>query len=211
MRELNLGIRQSLENQTLARLGVNPLSYLAVYTGDARTLAELGGAVLSEEVLEKTKIIYQISELGRTKAQYFVSALSQTVESLFGAFGLVNNHMVARLNLTHSKSLDIISPHIKDIPILNPFFKIDLFKLPYKYQLSKEDKIDYKQHLDKVVANLENGVTLQDQILGIKPNTQEAKFFQFTVLSAAYLHYQMAVSKVRSLSGYISKQCKSIR
>ncbi|GAB4026716.1 MAG: hypothetical protein Fur0011_3000 [Candidatus Microgenomates bacterium] len=211
MDELNLGIRQSLENQTLARLGVNPLSYLAVYTGDARALAELVGATLSEEVLKKTMIIYQISELGRTKAQYFVSALSQTVESLFGAFGLVNNYLVARLNLTHSKSLNIVSPHIKDIPIVNPFFRIDLFKLPQKYQLKQDEKENYQKFLDKLISNLEKGTTIRDQILAVKPNTQEAKFFQFTVLNAAYLHYEMVLSNVRRLSEYISKQCQSMR
>lgn len=223
--EMEQAIRLALTDQTLARLGLSPLGFLAIYSSESQALAQDGANRLAKPAKDKTDILYQLSELKKGLSSNFTSALSRFIPSISGGIGIINNRLTARLNLTNPnvlKKLRFQSGEI--IPAL--YSK----KIPLSQEQLQLTQTDFTL-IQAVLADLENWANLEYRIGNPgSPNTflhciQALKsdenyemylkkygvefekidaYLQIIILSAAHLHFSKHINQWESFSSNLA-------
>lgn len=151
--EIEKAIRLALTDQTLARLGLSPLGFLAIYASQSQALAQSGAGVLTPEAKAKTDILFQVSELKTSLASSFTSALSRFVKSISGGIATINDRMTARVDLTNNNLL-------KRLNFDPNRMMLDLYqgKIPINPKQSEIFKKEYEQ-FSTVWNDLYNTIT----------------------------------------------------
>lgn len=91
----------------LAYLGLPPLGYLGVYTHRSKIPAQTSAEMLTKDANDLAAIDLIVSDLKYSDGiKEFHSAQSQYDENTFGAIGIVNGRLSARLNLTKKSLLN---------------------------------------------------------------------------------------------------------
>ncbi|TXH04860.1 MAG: hypothetical protein E6R05_02580 [Candidatus Moraniibacteriota bacterium] len=103
--ELKRALSLATVEQSLAYLGLPPLGFLGVYTHRSKGPAQSSAEVLTKDANSLAAIDLIVSDLKYGSGiEEFHSAHSQYDDNTFGAVGIINGRLSARLNLT-KKSL----------------------------------------------------------------------------------------------------------
>lgn len=115
LEEILGAIQLALADQTLTRLGLSPLGFLAIYTSgkkltiEPKSLAQGAAEVISPDAKAKADILFQISELKEGLSSIFTSAKSRFNGSTTNAIALINGRVNFRVDLNDPALLEALN------------------------------------------------------------------------------------------------------